>query len=414
MRRVRTFSHALLAVAVLAGVSAHSSAAAPAAPSADDVRINQIQVLGTHNSYGLGVDPALMALTAPRIQAGIAAMMQKSDPARLAEFKEYHPNELPWSEGLSYSYPEGLAAQLEAGLRSLELDVNTDPQGGRFLNPAGYAALAARPEGLKGVAPHDATDLDKPGFKVLHMPDIDFRSSCNLFRTCLLQIKAWSDAHKDHAPIFILVEAKDQSIPLFPTTKPGAPFDAAAFDALDAEIMSVIPRDRIVTPDDVRGAYPTLEAGVLAHNWPTLKSARGKFVFLLLTALDTNGLSAYHQGRPNLEGRVAFLRSKPGQSFAAFLLLDNANMRGEEIKALVTKGYLVRARADIETYEAKVNDMTRADKAFASGAQVVSTDFYKPGNAYGTSYVVRLPGGGAARCNPVNGPPACVAGTAVH
>jgi hypothetical protein len=44
----------------------------------------------------------------------------------------------------------------------------------------------------------------------------------------------------------------------------------------------------------------------------------------------------------------------------------------------------------------------RANQAFRSGAQIVSTDFYKPGNGYGTSYVVRLPGGGAVRCNPVN------------
>ena len=44
--------------------------------------------------------------------------------------------------------------------------------------------------------------------------------------------------------------------------------------------------------------------------------------------------------------------------------------------------------------------MKRADAAFASGAQIVSTDFEEPGNGYGTSYVVRLPGGGVARATP--------------
>jgi hypothetical protein len=375
--------------------------------SAPDLRINQIQVLGTHNSYGLGVDPALMAMVGPKIEAALNTMKSQWTPAALAEFKEYHPNDLPWSEGLAYAYPEGLAAQLDAGLRSLELDVNLDPEGGRFLRPGGYQALASRPEGAEGLLPHDAKDLEKPGYKVLHIQDIDFRSSCNLFRTCLKQIRSWSDAHRDHAPIFILIEAKEQSIPLFPSTGPAPRFDVAAFDALDREILDVIPRDRIVAPDDVRGGYPTLEAGVLAQNWPRLKDSRGKFVFLLLTALDTQGLSAYRQGRPNLEGRVAFLRSKPGQGFSAFLLLDNADVRGAEIREYVQKGYLVRARADIETFEAKVNDLSRARNAFESGAQVISTDFYKPGNAYRTDYVVRLPGGGEARCNPVNSEAQC-------
>jgi hypothetical protein len=102
-----------------------------------------------------------------------------------------------------------------------------------------------------------------------------------------------------------------------------------------------------------------------------------------------------------------FAQSSPDSEHAAFLLLDNAIVRQEEIQRYVQQGYLVRARADIETYEAKVNDPTRADAAFSSGAQVVSTDFYQPGNAYGTDYYVQMPGGSVARCNPVNGADNC-------
>ena len=47
---------------------------------------------------------------------------------------------------------------------------------------------------------------------------------------------------------------------------------------------------------------------------------------------------------------------------------------------------MVRTRSDIETYEAKMNDFTRSKAAFSSGAQVISTDFFHPGNTYGTSY----------------------------
>ena len=92
----------------------------------------------------------------------------------------------------------------------------------------------------------------------------------------------------------------------------------------------------------------------------------------------------------------------PGLPRAAFLLLDNSLMREADIQQRVKEGYLVRTRSDIETYEAKVNDHRRAEAAFRSGAQVVSTDFFRPGNAYGTDYVVSLPGGEAVRCNPVS------------
>jgi len=377
--------------------------------AAHSLKLNQIQVLGTHNSYSLGVDPTLMARAAPMMTALFAQLPQRMNSEQAAAFREQHPNDILWSDGLRYAYPEGLHAQLQSGVRNIELDVNRDPDGGRFLNPAGYTYLTQNGAAPESFSAHEKSGLDQPGFKVLHIADLDFRSSCNLLKACLEQLKAWSDAHSTHTPIVVLIEAKDQSLELFPNATKVLPFDSAAFDQLDAEILSVIPRSRIVAPDDVRGAYATLNAAVRAGNWPTLESAQGKFVFLLITALDAGGLSGYREGRPNLEGRVAFLQSTPGDDHAAFLLLDNALVRQKEIAQYVREGYLVRTRSDIETFEAKMNDMTRAEAAFASGAQIVTTDFYRPGNAYGTGYVVRLPGGGAWRCNPVNAQ-ACVQG----
>ncbi|NOW48693.1 hypothetical protein FHW96_004883 [Novosphingobium sp. SG751A] len=381
------------------------ASAAVAQPN-DDLRINQIQILGTHNSYSQGVDPQIMAMADAIIGPRMSQMAAQMPPAARAQYKEYHPNEVSMTEALNYRYGT-LSDQLDAGMRSLELDLNRDPQGGRFLHPAAYEAARAKGIPENKLLPHDKTGLEQPGLKVMHIVDFDVRSSCNLFTVCLGELRRWSDAHPDHEPIFILLEAKSNPVPIFPGSKPPLPFTAAAFDEMDADLFKVIGRDRIVTPDMVRGAYPTLEAGAKAGNWPKLKDARGKFVFLLLTALDTHGLSGYVGGHPNLEGRAAFLESQPGQSYGAFLLMDNATMRAREIPDLVRQGYLVRARADIETWEAKTNDPSRAHQTFASGAQIVSTDFYKPGNAYGTGYVVTLPGGGAMRCNPVNADKAC-------
>jgi hypothetical protein len=98
-----------------------------------------------------------------------------------------------------------------------------------------------------------------------------------------------------------------------------------------------------------------------------------------------------------------FLQSLPTDDFAAFLLMDNAIMRQEEIKKYVSDGYLVRTRSDIDTYEAKINDYTRAEAAFSSGAQLISTDFFMEGkNTYGNDYRVVIPNAKVARANPVN------------
>ena len=67
---------------------------------------------------------------------------------------------------------------------------------------------------------------------------------------------------------------------------------------------------------------------------------------------------------------------------------------------------LVRTRADADTVQARSNDTTMRDAALAGGAQFVSTDYEVPDPRFGP-YVVRIPGGTPARCNPVTAPPGC-------
>ena len=382
----------LAALALAAAAAAQPSKEAPELP--DTLPINHLQVLGTHNSYSAGIDPRLLA----EVQRRLPSMEKAADAmpdARRALFKEEHPANVSFAEALSYRHP-GLTEQLDLGVRSLEIDVNADPQGGAYADPAGYRLLRA--QGVTDLLPFDAAAMRAPGFKVLHIPDIDFRSHCPTFRGCLAEIRTWSQAHPGHVPLFILVEAKVQGMPILPGATVAPPFTPAAFDALDREIVETVGRDRIITPDDVRGSHETLDEAVRAGGWPTLGKARGKMLFLMLTATGPGGASGYLAGHPGLRGRVAFLRAQPGEDHAAFLLLDNALVRRDEIAARVKQGYMVRTRSDIETFEAKTNDMTRANAAFASGAQIVSTDYEQPGNAYGTRYVVRLPGGGVVRC----------------
>ena len=52
-------------------------------------------------------------------------------------------------------------------------------------------------------------------------------------------------------------------------------------DAWDAEIREILPPSKLITPDNVRGSYETLENAVLSHAWPSLEEARGRFMFVL-------------------------------------------------------------------------------------------------------------------------------------
>ena len=177
------------------------------------------------------------------------------------------------------------------------------------------------------------------------------------------------------------------------------PFTPAVFDALDAEIRSVFPPDELITPDDVRGSYDTLNAAVLAGNWPTLTSARGKIIFLM----DQKPVGpVYLEGHPSLRGRVLFTNAEPGQPDAAFI--ERNDGPAGDIESLVREGYLIRARTDSDTRQARTDDTTTRDAMMKSGAQMLSTDYpaSEPARWPG-HYSVALPGNAVALCNPVNG-----------
>jgi hypothetical protein len=215
-------------------------------------------------------------------------------------------------------------------------------------------------------------------------------------------VRAWSHTHPQHIPIFILVETKQGSPKGLKLTQP-EPFTSATFDALDAEIRSVFPASEMVLPDDVRGSYTTLNEAVLAGNWPTLASARGKVVFLM----DQRPVGpVYLAGHPSLRGRVIFTNAEPGEPDAAFI--ERNDGPAGDITALVKKGYLIRTRTDADTKEARINDTARRDAMMASGAQILSTDYpvNEPARWAG-HFTVALPGHVVTRCNPVNAPAGC-------
>jgi len=339
------------------------------------VHLNQIQVIGSHNSYHAGFAPS---------------------ERKYLEMK--NPKTL---RGLDYHHAP-LCDQLSGGVRQVEIDIFADPDGGRFAHPAIVRSVAAA--GLPADPDFDPQhEMDKPGFKVMHVQDLDERSTCHTFVACLKDVRTWSQAHPRHIPIFILVETKEDTPRDMPNAVKAEPFTPALFDALDAEIRSVFQPNEVITPDEVRGKASTLVEAVHAGKWPTLAKSRGRVIFLM----DQQQVGPiYTQGHPSLKGRILFTNAVPGASDAAFVEQNEGSL--EEINALVKQGYLVRTRTDEGTEQARTNDTTRRDLALSSGAHMLSTDYPLSEPSPWTKYSVGLPHGLVARCNPVNKPAGCV------
>ena len=336
-----------------------------------NLRLNDLLMVGTHNSYKEAMPGPLMTL------------LRQLDPGR--------------ADGLDYGH-QRLVEQLDDGARQLEIDIYYDPEGGRFADPAGMAVAALTLDPVRRAA------LQVPGFKVMHIQDVDVLSGCVQLTECLGVIRRWSVDHPDHAPLLLMFNAKTDASPL-PGGTDALPFDTAAWDALDSEVRTVFQAEALITPDAVQGAFPTLREAVLAGAWPTLGQARGKVMFVLDEGPEKT--AAYRGSRRSLEGRVFFINTDETSPAAAYLTLNDPVAEGPRIRAAVQAGFIVRTRADADTAEARANDDRRRDAALASGAQYVSTDYMRPDTRFAGGYQVRLPGNAAALCNPVRAAGRC-------
>ena len=185
-----------------------------ASAAGGEPRLNQIQVIGSHNSYHIAPAPAVLEL--------IAASGRRR------------------AESLDYTHPP-LAEQFsQLGIRQVELDVYADPKGGLFAAPSARKILSGLGK-EPGPDPDAEGQLEKPGLKVLHVPDVDFRSTAPTFVDALKQIRAWSQANRRHVPILIQVELKDDAIPACRPAR--AASGATEIDTVDAEILSVFRQD---------------------------------------------------------------------------------------------------------------------------------------------------------------------------
>jgi hypothetical protein len=334
-------------------------------------RLDQIQVIGTHNSYHIAPHPSLMTLIRGR----------QPDAA----------------ESLEYTH-RPLSDQFERlGIRQVELDLYADPAGGLFAEPTGLSIAVSR--GLAAPPAPDPAAMRQPGTKILHAPDFDYQTTVATLGSALREIHQWSVDHPAHVPIFVLLELKEDAAG--PDYTQPVPWTEPLLDALEQEILGMIPIGHIVRPDDVRGAQPTLRQAVQGHGWPALALLRGRIVFLLD---DTDAVrDLYLVRNATLAQRLMFVSVDETHPAAAWFKINDPLAEFERIQSLVRQGFMVRTRADAGTREARRQEARRRDAAFTSGAQLISTDFPEPQPSWG-AYHVRWENGVVARPNVVSLP----------
>jgi hypothetical protein len=292
-------------------------------PLDDLLRLEHIQVKGTHNSYH--VEPPFL-------------------------FDASH----------RYTHPP-LDEQLERyGVRAFELDLHRSFTGDEV--------------------------------QVYHILFIDDRTTCGTLAACLRRIKGWSDQNPLHVPIAVWLEIKDST-------------GGIAFDDLtlvERTILGVLPRERIVTPDEVRAHFPTLRAALETRGWPKLAQVRGRVLFAVLNG-DHPAVESYTHGRSSLDGRLMFVSGQdPAVPYAAVAKINDP---GSSAIAAAHQNRILTASNTCGAGQREADCHARLEAGQRSGTHALKDDFLAPAN--GMSYFLDLPDGNPARCNEATAPPGC-------
>ena len=287
-------------------------------PTDTTLRMNDVQVKATHNSYHVETEGN-----------GVA---------------EWHYTHAPFDVQLDTQ-----------GVRSFELDLHRNFEDGTF--------------------------------EVFHIPRLDEGSRCRKFKDCLTALKTWSDANPGHAPLYVMIEPKEEP-----------PTDAEEyFDAMEQEVLAVWPRDWIVAPADVQRDAPTLRAAVTGRGWPLLGEVRGTVLFFLNDA--ANFRDRYTRGGHSVTNRLMFPQAiDENDPLAAIFVLNDPVGDGPAITSAVAHGFIVRTITD--GYDGI--DPAIVSAALATGVHILSTDHPVPTDAAQVGDVsLTIPGGTPSRCNPV-------------
>lgn len=222
---------------------------------------------------------------------------------------------------------------------------------------------------------------------------IDAETNCELFTDCLTSMREWADINRGHAPIVSWIEVKDDTGGL----------TIRDLDRFEQEILSVIPRHRLLTPDDVKKDHGSIREALETEGWPLLAEARNKFLFVVMSG-DQREL--YTHGFTSLDGRVAFMTADPSQfdqPWAAFAKINNPRSDVEIAQAHAARVIVASNVCSPDTDDVECESKLQA--GLENGVHMLMDDI--PAPVPERAYYLDIPDGAPSRCNPVTAPPAC-------
>ena len=337
----------------------------PVFSQTENIKLNDIRILASHNSYKkLPNKKVIRFLSKFKKQLGT-----ENDPIQL-----------------DYGHST-IEEQLENyHIRGFELDIYHDPKGKLYQKRKINRFITGQKVRVKN------KNMNQPGFKVLHIPDIDFETNYLTFIESLKAIKGWSDLNPKHIPIFINIEAKGSSAAdeskflRMIGFKRAIPFDSLAYRNLDDEIKSVFPKVKLFTPKDLRSDFSSIDERLSTIGWPDLNECRGKIIFIL----QGNNEDIYKRSIDRKDDRVMFVYAEPGEKNTAFVIRNSSQGQEKKINELSQK-YIVRSRTDAGTHQSRNNDYSDYHSVLKSNAQIISTDYYKADLRW-SSYEIKLEG----------------------
>ncbi len=245
---------------------------------------------------------------------------------------------------------ETLTDQLNCGIRSFEIDIETFDRDGEI------------------------------SFTCMHSPYIEMSTSCFDFALAMKEIAMWSDNNPDHLPITIIIEPKSLFIPLV---------DMRFFNMDYAQVLDETLRetlgDKLFTPADMLGEYPSFAQMRADDGWCEVKDMLGKVLVLLH---DSGVTEEYIAADPSIRSQAMFPMLRPkdiDRDCASFIIYNDPKKVLENKAEMITEGRaIIRTMADSYTSVSQ----EELEQAFASGAQIISTDHpIKTSSQQGDYYV---------------------------
>jgi len=319
----------------------------------DSIKLNDIRIIASHNSYKKKPDPKLLKF--------------------LGHFKKQLGEDL---NPIQLDYGHALLTQQmdEFGVRGFEFDLAYDPFGGAYTK----RRLNFFVPGLKQKTKD--TNMQNPGFKLLHIADVDYESNYPTFISALEEINTWSNNHPSHLPLYVNLEIKREApgdyskFLRFLGFQKAPKTDSTVFLEIHKEIIEVFgdKMDKLLKPKELKGSFHSVNERLLVDGWPKLNDCLGKIIFIIDGDIDGYYLNQLNNGAD----LPLFIYTEPNQSCCAFVIRNNPLNKEKEIKEL-SNYYIVRTRSDAGTIEARENNYTVFNAAIASEAQIISTDYYR-------------------------------------